>query len=138
MLITESNAVVAPGCGPKDKMVKSQSGSTPHLVKTSGNCDYKFIFLNICSHVVAAAQVNDDIDGFIQWYCKNFGNRLPNLTQLASHGMPTHPRRKGGKAPKKKAAPRPLPTIENHVLLQNIHIVNNSAESQNHSITQTH
>ena len=89
MLITESNAVVmAPGCGPKDRMVKSKSGSTPHLVKTSGNCDYKcdgncmqFKSLNICSHVVAAAQVNGDTDGFIQWYRKNFGNRLPNLTQ---------------------------------------------------------
>ena len=39
MLITEPNAVVvATGCGPKDK---SKSGSTPHLVKTSGNCDYE-------------------------------------------------------------------------------------------------
>ena len=42
MLVTENNAVVvAPGCGPRDRMVKSKSGSAPHLVKTSGNCDCK-------------------------------------------------------------------------------------------------
>ena len=98
----------------------------------------QFKSLNICSHVVAAAQVNNDTDGFVQWYRKNFGNRLPNLTQLATHGMPAHAGRKGGKAPRKKAAPRLLPTTENRILLQNIHIVNNSVESQNHRITQSH
>ena len=147
MLVTEENAVVvAPGCGVKDKMVKSKSGSAPHLVKTTGNCDYKcdgscmqFKSLNICSHVLAAAHVNGDTDGFIQWYRKNFGNRLPNLTQIASHGMPATAGRKGGKAPRKKTAPRPVLTSENRVPLQTIHIVNNStAESQNNAITQTH
>jgi len=32
-LVTEANAIIpAPGLGQKDKMVKSKSGSTPHLV----------------------------------------------------------------------------------------------------------
>jgi len=72
-----SNA--ASGCGPKDKMVKSKSGSAPHLVKITGNCDYicdgscmQFKSLNICSHALAAAHINDDVDGFIQWYRKKF------------------------------------------------------------------
>ena len=34
MLVTENNAVVAaPGCGDKDRMMKSKSGSAPHLIK---------------------------------------------------------------------------------------------------------
>ena len=120
MLVTENNAVVAaPGCGDKDRMMKSKSGSAPYLIKISSNYDYKcdgncmqFKSLNTCSHVVAAAQVNDDTDGFVQWYRKNFGNRLPNLTQLATHDIPAHAGRKGGKTPRKKAAPCPLPTTE--------------------------
>ena len=32
-LVSEVNSVVpAPGCGPKDKMVKSKSGLAPHLI----------------------------------------------------------------------------------------------------------
>ena len=95
MLVTENNAVVvAPGCGDKDRMMKSKSDSATHLIKTSGNCDNKcdgncmqFKSLNICSHVVRASQVNNGTDGFVQWYRKNFGNRWPNLTLLATHGM---------------------------------------------------
>ena len=42
MLIREENAiVVTPGCGPKDKMIKSKSGTAPHLVTTSDNFEYK-------------------------------------------------------------------------------------------------
>jgi len=62
----------ASGCGPKDKMVKSKSGSAPHLVKITGNCYYicdgscmQFKSLNICSHTLAAAHISDDVDGFI-------------------------------------------------------------------------
>jgi len=140
MLVTESNAiVVAPGCGPKDKMVKSKSGSAPHLVKTTGNCDYicdgsfmQFKSLNICSHTLAAAHINDDVDGFIQWYRIKFA-------QFDSHGMPANAGRKGGKTPRKKTAPRSVITSENHIPLQSIHVVNNStADNQNNSITQSH
>lgn len=45
MLIAEANSVVpAPGFGPSDKMVKSKSGSTPHLItvtKSDNGVQYK-------------------------------------------------------------------------------------------------
>lgn len=45
VLVKEANSVVpAPGFGPKDKMVKSKSGSSPHLVSVVGQhykCDEK-------------------------------------------------------------------------------------------------
>jgi len=44
-LVTEVNSILpAPGLGPKEKMVKSKSGSTPHLVSINGlkyECDDK-------------------------------------------------------------------------------------------------
>ena len=87
----------------------------------------QFKSLNICSHTLAAAHINDDVDGFH----KKFGNRLPNLTQLASHGMPANARRKGGKAPRKKTAPRSVITSENRIPLLN----NSTADNQNNFIT---
>ena len=71
-LTAETNAVVpAPGFGDKDRMVKSKSGSTLHLVKVS-DCQYscdnqcpQFKSINICSHVVAAAERNGDLVSFV-------------------------------------------------------------------------
>ena len=61
MLVGEEKSIVpAPGFGPNDKMVKSKSGTTPHLVtvaksdkKVQYKCDdkcpqYKSVY--ICSH----------------------------------------------------------------------------------------
>ena len=65
LLSEKENALVhAPGFGPKDMMVKSRSGSTPHLVTiiasgTTGiqyRCDDKCLqykSIGMCSHVIA-------------------------------------------------------------------------------------
>jgi len=66
MLVSEENAIVcAPGCGEKDKMVKSKSDTVPHLVRAINHLEYKcddkcpqFKSLKICSHTVTAAQHN--------------------------------------------------------------------------------
>ena len=91
----------------------------------------QFKCLNICSHTLAAARINDDVDGFH----KKFGNRLPNLTQLASHGMPANAGRKVGKAPRKKTT-RSVITSENRIPLQSIHVVNKS--TADNETTQSH
>ena len=105
MLIREENAiVVVPGCGPKDKMIKSKSGTAPHLVTTLGNFEYKcddkcpqFKALAICSHAVAAAQSNSELKAFIAQYCKKHGKQQPHSTQLGVHDMPKLPRKKANR-----------------------------------------
>ena len=127
VLVKEANSVVpAPGFGPKDKMVKSKLGSTPHLVSMVTNsdgvqykCDEKclhFKSINICSHSVASAEVNGDLGNFLQWFRRKRGKQLPNLTDLSTHGMPAGAGRKGGKVAKKKVSRR-LVTEENRVPL---------------------
>lgn len=126
MLVTESNAITfAPGFGNGDRMVKSNSGSTPHLVTVSKDYQYKcddrcaqYKSLAICSHTVAAAESNGDLQKFFEWYCTNRGKRYVNITQLATHGMPSAAGRKGGRAPRKKTRSALLPTDENRVPLR--------------------
>ena len=126
MLIGEDNAiVVAPGCGPKDKIIKSKSGIVPHLVTTSDNFEYKcdekcpqFKSLAICSHTVAAAQFNNEIKEFIACYRKKHGTHQPRFTQLAVHDMPAAAGRKCGKLPKKKASQSHVLSKENRVPLK--------------------
>ena len=74
-MISEDGAIVpAPGLGHKNRMVKSKSGSVPHLVKVSGSqyqCDDKcphFKSSSFCSHVVAAAESNNDLADFLKWF----------------------------------------------------------------------
>ena len=110
ILVSEVNAVV-PRCGPKDKMVKSKSGSVPHFISVLDDgaiykCDDKcpqYKAIHICSHVVAAAKISGDLDKFL---CHQYqrGKQLINLTELATHGMPAGAGCKGGKLPKKKPA----------------------------------
>ena len=123
-LTTETNAVVpAPGFGDKDRMVKSKSGSAPHLVKVA-NCQYicdnqcpQFKSINICSHVVAAAESNGDLASFVDWFCTRRDHSVPNLMQMAVHGMPPGAGSKGGKAARKKGKPKQAPSDENRVPL---------------------
>ena len=157
MLIREENAiVVAPGCGPKDKMIKSKSGNAPHLVTTSGNFEYKcddkcpqFKALAICSHTVAAAQSNSELKEFIAQYRKKHGKQQPHFTQLAVHDMPTAAGRKGGKLPRKKVNRTRVLTNENRVPLKcsqrvnigestsNVHPCNNQQSTTNY-VTNSH
>ena len=95
--------------GPKDKMVKSKSGTVPHIVSTVDGSHYKcdekcphFKSINICSHSVAAAEANGDLGKFLLWFRRNRSKKSPNLTELSTDGMPQGAGRKGGKAAKKK------------------------------------
>ena len=97
----------APGQGDKARMVRSYSGSRPHLVsyKKSGQytCDStcpNWKSLGICAHSVATAEDNQELQLFIHWYLK--ARKVPNLTKLATTEMPTGRGRKGSKAPPKK------------------------------------
>ena len=123
-LMSETNAVVpAPGFGEKDRMVKSKSGSAPHLIKVS-DCQYQcdnqcpqFKSINICSHVVAAAERNGDLVSFVNWFCTRHSHGAPNLMKMAVHGMPPGAGHKGGKASRKRAKQKQVPSDENRVPL---------------------
>ena len=56
--------------------------------------------MKICSHTVAAAEVNGELKQFIDNFTKK--KRQPNLTKLALHGMPAGRGRKGGQPPRKR------------------------------------
>ena len=135
MLVSEENAVVvAPGCGVKDRMVKSKSGTVPHFVKVMDDLEYKcddkcpqFKSLKICSHTVAAAQCNGEINKFMDVYRKKYGRLQPNLSELAIHGMPAGAGRKGGKTPRKKRHSQ-ISTDENRIPLQVSQRVNNEQQ----------
>lgn len=106
-LLTEPNAVLpAPGCDSSSRMVKSTSGSRPHLVvrKKSGQfcCDStcpNWRSLGICAHSVAAAEDNHNLYSFVTWFAK--AKKIPNLTQLTTSQMPAGRGRKGGVPPRK-------------------------------------
>ena len=118
--------VCALGFGSKDKMVKSNSGSSPHLVLTAASasgmrykCDDKcphYKSMNICSHTIAAAETNGDLQQFVQWYCCH-QKKVPNLTQLSTHGMPAGAGKKGGKTARKRTSKKSIPTDENRIPL---------------------
>jgi hypothetical protein len=107
-LLTEPNAVVlAPGCDPYSRMVKSSSGQRPHMVtkKKTGQycCDGtcpNWKSLGICSHSVAAAEDNCDLQSFVTWFAK--AKKVPNITQLVTSQMPAGRGRKGGIPPRKR------------------------------------
>lgn len=68
-------------------------------------------------HTIAAAELNQDLADFLKWFQQNRGKKVPNLSELGSHGMPARAGRKGGKAAKKKATRKRNPTDENRVPL---------------------
>ena len=125
MLKSDSNAITfAPGCGKKDRMVKSMSKVSPHLVTVTKNSQYKcdesclqHKSLAVCSHVVAAAESNGDLLQFLEWYNKSRGKQPINMTPLALEGMPAGAGRKGGRAPRKRSRTKLIPTDENRVPL---------------------
>jgi hypothetical protein len=126
-LISEVNAIVpAPGLGEKDKMVKSMSGTAPHLVVSRAssvgiqyNCDDKcpqFKSLGICSHIVASSETNGDLQAFLQWFKYVRGKKAPNLSEMGNHEMPKNASRKGGRPSKKKASKKV--DIEHRIALE--------------------
>ena len=107
-LLKEDGSIVeAPGG--TGFLVKSNSRPRPHHVtlKKSGQycCDSEcpnWQSLCICSHSVAAAEKEGDLEPFVEWYKRS--KKLPNLTKLITTKMPKGRGRKGGTAPPKKKA----------------------------------
>ena len=106
-LATDPNAIAsAPGYD-KGHTVKSSSGKRPHLVMSKNKGQYccdsdcgNYKSLSICSHSVAAAEIDGELKGFIDWFVK--AKKRPNITNLVLTGMPSGRGRKGGAPPRKK------------------------------------
>ena len=84
-------------------MVASKTGEWPHLVTTPTKftgqfkCDGKCVMYaayKVCSHTVAAAEVNRKLPQFVQWLVKQ--NMTPNLTNLSMVEIPKGAGKKGG------------------------------------------
>ena len=105
LLLDPSSIVQAPGG--TDFLVKSYSNSRPHLVKVKkggqyccdGDCP-NWQALHLCSHSVATAEKEGQLQAFVQWYKKS--RAKPNLTKLIVTTMPKGRGCKGGVAPAKK------------------------------------
>ena len=113
ILQTEGAIASAPGQPAEARMVISRSGKRPHLVipKKMGGmaCDddcpmYKSA--KLCSHTVAAAEYNRQLDQFVASYGKV--KKTPNLTKLAMAEMPKGRGRKGTRARAKRKPSLPV------------------------------
>ena len=108
-LLKDRNSIcTVPGGSSKDRMVKSSSGPRPHIVtaKKTGQyaCDGQcpnWKSLKVCSHTVAAAEDNHDLDAFIQWLKK--AKKVPNMTELVTTNMPKGRGRKACAPPRKRS-----------------------------------
>ena len=75
------------------RMVASKTGECPHLFKCDGKCTM-YAAYKVCSHRVAAAEVNQKLTQFVQWLVKQ--NMTPNLTNLSMVEIPKGAGKKGG------------------------------------------
>ena len=113
----------------KARLVKSSSSPQPHVVQTRSNnkclyiCDSNcpmFKGFSLCSHVVAVAEVNGDLPVFlksIQKGCK------PNLSAIATQGLPCGSGRKGGVPNERERVllqliPAPFDSAFSHLLMR--------------------
>lgn len=102
------------------RLVMSSSSDHPHLVMTRKgmySCDDKcmmFKGFSLCSHVIAAAHDNNDLHSLLEYHKQTKGG--PNLTAIASQGMPSGSGRIGG-VPKRKRKSVTVP-IETHSIRQ--------------------
>ncbi len=99
----------------KARLVKSLSSPQPHVQRNSKNkslyyCDSNcqmFKGFSICSHVVAVAEVNGDLQTFLNCLQKKC---VPNLSAIATHGLPCGTGRKGGIPKRKRKSVKPIET----------------------------
>ena len=88
-ILQSGNAITAaPGEHKKPRMVLSYSQATPHHVQTKSNGQYvcdsaclQWASSQICSHTIAAAESNEELPFFLQWYTKYAES--PNISTLA-------------------------------------------------------
>ena len=105
------------GANARDRFVKSSSCAAPHLVRkdakkrsysSDGNCPM-FKGFSICSHVVATAEVNDELQAFVNGIK---GTCTLNLSSIADYGMPSGSGRKVGANKRKRI--RTSQPVESH------------------------
>lgn len=111
MLIESKSVLSIPwNSDPKARLVKSFSSISPHTVVTDSKnkkmyiCDDKcqmFKGFSLCSHVIATAESNGDLQIFLDTITKTC---QPNLTAIATAGMPAGTSRKGGLPKRKRKA----------------------------------
>lgn len=113
-LVASPNAVVhPPGPTMKDRLVLSESSSVPHYVsvKSSPSCSYRcdqnFSAMQICSHVVAAAEVNGELALYNNLFEKAKGKQPANMTRVAKRGLPAGAGEKGRNPPRSHPARNP-------------------------------
>ena len=107
--LKSSNGVLpAPGSDKKSKMVASRHGTTPHFVTVSSSGQYccdknciQWCSSKICSHILVSAEVNGELQVFLQWYLDS--SQEPKITQLANFGLPAGRGHKGGIAKRKRS-----------------------------------
>lgn len=107
--LKSSNGILpAPGNDKKSKMVASRSGTAPHFVTVSSSGQYycdknciQWCSSKICSHTLVSAEVNGELQTFLQWYLDSC--QEPNITKLANFGPPAGRGRKGGMAKRKRS-----------------------------------
>ena len=86
-------------------------GKGNRFICDSECCHFKSI--GICSHTVAVAELNGKLLEFVAFYKKT--KRVPNLTSMATSGMPKGKGRKGSEPPRKRKRKE---TVESRVSLQ--------------------
>ena len=65
-------------------------------------CCLNFGRMQVCSHVLAAAEVNGELSLYIKSFKKTKGKQPANMTRVAKGGLPAGAGRKGEKPAKKK------------------------------------
>ena len=102
-------------------MASSFSSKTPHFVSSRFGgqyvCDSACIHWNsakICSHTLAVAESNGELNQFLQWY--SISGVSPNITRLGMEGLPKgRAGQKGGRSKRKRtrsdARPEHLVTV---------------------------
>ena len=104
----------------KDRLVKSASSDVPHVVKVKRtnlfSCDSScsmYTGFSICAHVVASAEDNGELSSYLNTFTSSFN--APNLTAIATQGLPGGAGRKGGRTKRKRAAKTPIESVSTRV-----------------------
>ena len=109
-LLNEGKVIKAPDGNPKTRWVSSDTTSSPHVITTSKvnptryTCDKQCVGWrahNICTHCIAAAEDNNELQDFLTWFTASKGKKS-YLTDAVYHGTYKHagskkpPRRRYG------------------------------------------
>lgn len=113
LMETDGAIAPAPGQLPEARMVLSYSGKTPHMVTPKENGDFScdsscsnWKSLGICSHSVAVAETNRQLQQFLSAKKK----KTISVTSLLTTNMPKGRGRKGGVTPRVRKPTQPVTT----------------------------